>query len=55
MTTTQEHLTLPKESARRELLESTIPAMLRYVSPDDRPRVATIWFLWNRGTFVFGT
>ena len=55
MTTTQEHLTLPKESALRELLESTIPAMLRYVSPDDRPRVATIWFLWNRGTFVFGT
>ena len=55
MATRQGDLTPLKESAVRELLESTIPAMLGYVSPDDRPRVATIWFLWNRGTFVFGT
>ncbi len=55
MATRQGDLTLLKESAVRELLESTIPAMLGYVSPDDRPRVATICLHWNRGTIVFGT
>ncbi len=55
MATRQGELTLLKESAVCELLESTIPAIVGRVSPDDRPRVAMIWFHWNRGIFVFGT
>lgn len=37
------------------LLESRIPARLAWVSSDDTPRVAPIWFVWTGAKLVMST
>lgn len=39
----------------RELLASTIPARLAYVTPDGLPRIVPTWFVWNGTSVVMAT
>jgi hypothetical protein len=39
----------------QELLQSTIPARMAYISTDGTPRVVPIWFHWNGRDFVMAT
>ena len=46
---------LLNEPVAQELLQSTIPARLAYISRDGTPRVVPIWFHWTGEAFVLGT
>ena len=48
-------LELLQHPVSRELLQSTSPARLAYISTDGTPRVVPIWFHWNEREFVLGT
>lgn len=51
----QGNLALLNEPVAQDLLKSTIPARLAYVSRDGTPRVVPIWFHWTGDVFVLGT
>jgi hypothetical protein len=51
----QGDLELLQHPVSRELLQSTIPARLAYISSDGTPRVVPIWFHWDEREFVLGT
>ena len=51
----QGDLALLKKPVAQELLHSTIPARLAYVSRDGTPRVVPIWFHWTGEAFILGT
>lgn len=55
MATRQGAVSLLNEPIAQELLKSTTPARLAYVSPDGTPRVVPIWFHWNGKQLVLGT
>jgi hypothetical protein len=55
MPSQQGDLALLNEPVAQELLQSTIPARLAYVSRDGTPRVVPIWFHWTGEAFVLGT
>jgi hypothetical protein len=55
MTTKQGDTALLNDPIAQELLHSTIPARLAYVSGDGTPRVIPIWFHWNGEDLVLGT
>jgi len=55
MPSQQGDLALLNAPVAQELLQSTIPARLAYVSRGDTPRVVPIWFHWTGDVFVLGT
>src|SRR5262249_42259333 len=55
MATKQGDVSLLNEPIAQELLKSTTPARLAFVSPDGTPRVVPIWFHWNGKQLVLGT
>jgi hypothetical protein len=55
MAAKQGDLELLQHPVSRELLRSTIPARLAYISTDGTPRVVPIWFHWNEREFILGT
>ena len=55
MAITQGDPSLLEHPVAKELLASSIPARLAYVSKDGTPRVAPIWFHWNGQEIVMGT
>ena len=55
MAVKQGDLELLQHPVSLELLQSTIPARLAYISTDGTPRVVPIWFYWNEREFVLGT
>ena len=55
MPTKQGDLALLNDPLAQELLHSTIPAHLGYVSRDGTPRVVPIWCHWNGKQVVLGT
>ncbi len=55
MPSQQGDLALLNAPVAQELLQSTIPARLAYVSRDGTPRVVPIWFHWTGAVFVLGT
>lgn len=55
MANRQGDLGLLEHPVAKELLQSTIPARLAYVSTDGTPRVLPIWFHWDGKQFVMGT
>lgn len=55
MPTKQGGLSLLNDPVADELLRSTSPARLAYVSGDGTPRVVPIWFHWNGEEIVLGT
>lgn len=55
MAVKQGDLELLQHPVSRELLQSTIPARLAYISTDGTPRVVPIWFHWNEREFILGT
>ncbi|MEE8305074.1 MAG: pyridoxamine 5'-phosphate oxidase family protein [Candidatus Tectomicrobia bacterium] len=55
MPSQQGDLALLNAPVAQELLQSTIPARLAYVSRDGTPRVVPIWFHWTGDVFVLGT
>jgi hypothetical protein len=55
MAVKQGDIELLQHPVSRELLQSTIPARLAYISTDGTPRVVPIWFHWNEREFVLGT
>jgi PPOX class probable F420-dependent enzyme len=55
MATKQGSLDLLQDPIAQELLQSTTPARLAYVSTDGTPRIIPIWFHWNGREIVFGT
>ena len=46
---------LLNEPVAQELLQSTTPARLAYISRDGTPRVVPIWFHWTGEAFVLAT
>ena len=55
MPSQQGDLALLNAPVAQELLQSTIPARLAYVSRDGTPRVVPMWFHWTGDVFVLGT
>ncbi len=55
MPSQQGDLALLNAPVAQELLQSTIPARLAYISRDGTPRVVPIWFHWTGDVFVLGT
>lgn len=55
MATKQGDLALLNDPVAQELLHSTIPARLAYISSDGTPCVVPIWFHWNGAEIVLGT
>ena len=55
MPSQQGNLALLNEPVAQELLQSTIPARLAYISRDGTPRVVPIWFHWTGDVFVLGS
>ncbi len=55
MPTQQGDLALLNEPVAQDLLQSTIPARLAYISRDGTPRVVPIWFHWTGEVFVLGS
>ena len=51
----QGDLGLLEHPVAKELLASSIPARLAYVSSDGSPRVIPIWFHWDGHDLVMGT
>jgi hypothetical protein len=51
----QGDVSLLKQPASQELLESKIPARLAYVWMDGTPRVVPIWFHWNGQDIVMAS
>ena len=51
----QGDIALLQDPVAQQLLHSTIPAHLAYVTRDGTPRVVPIWFHWNEKELVFGT
>jgi len=55
MASQQGDLDLLNSPVARELLQSTIPARLAYISRDGTPRVIPIWFHWTGEVFVLSS
>jgi hypothetical protein len=55
MALAQGDLGLLDSDIARRLLESTIPARLAYIGPDDKPRVVPIWFEWTGDELVMSS
>lgn len=51
----QGEISLLNDPLAVELLSSTIPARLAYISLNGAPRVVPIWFHWNGSQIVLGT
>ena len=51
----QGDLALLEHPIAKELLASSIPARLAYISTDGTPRVMPIWFHWDGRDLVMGT